>query len=138
MNEIQLTTEEIDLLLTIGLIMEFDQKSPNNIPNGGVNEIIVSNNIMEYEKFEEVEDSLYEYGLLDDEDFLTEKGKAYLEQLEKDLKGLQKDKGAKCGNDYTKIVFEEVKNFIEKTNDKIDWDMVCGICSIASLILTVF
>ena len=138
MEKIQLTTDEIDLLLTIGAIMEFDEENPSNIPKSGVNEIIVSNNIMEYEEFEEVEDSLYEYGLLDDKDFLTEKGKAYLDQLEKDLKGLQKDKDAKCGNDYTKTVFEKVKDFIRKTNDKIDWEMVSGVCSIVSLIVTIF
>lgn len=135
MEKVQLTTEEIDLLLTIGVIMEFDGENPNNIPNSGVNEIIVSNNIMEYEKFEEVEESLYEYGLLDDKDFLTEKGKAYLDQLEKDLKCLTRDKDAKCVNDYAKIVFKEVKDFIKRTNGKIDWNMVSGMCSIASLIL---
>lgn len=134
MEKIQLTTNEVDLLITIMAIMEFEDENPGNIPYGGVGEIIVSSNIMESDTFQEMSESLYDYGLLNDEDFLTEAGQSYLNQLEEDLKRLKEDKDAECINDYSKIDFVKVKDYIKEKLEKVDWNKVNCICSILLVI----
>lgn len=134
-ERIQLTADEIEVLMTIGAIMEFEKENPGNIPQGGVGEVIVSSDIMEAEIFNETAQNLCEFGLLDDEYLLTDNGRTYLEQMEHDLQLLKENKEADCGNDYTKVSFGEVKNYIKTSWDKINWNEVSGICSIALLIL---
>lgn len=135
MARVQLTADELDVLMTIGAIMEFEKENPGNIPHGGVCEVIVSSNIMEAETFNKIAENLYGFGILDDEYLLTNNGWTYLQQLEHDLQCLKENKNAECGNDYAKISFNEVKNYIKTSWDKINWDEISGICSIALLIL---
>ncbi len=114
MKKIQLTTAEIEILITISMIMEFESENSGNIPNGGIDEIIVSNNIMESDLYERVVNSLCHYGLIDEEDFLTESGQNYIKQLKKDADNIKKDKNAVCVNDYSKVIFKQVKEWLKE------------------------
>lgn len=117
MEKIQLTTAEMEILIVIAMIMRFEEDNPGNIPDGGIDEIIVSNNVMESDIYERVADSLYHYGLINDEDFLTETGQNYIKQLIDDANNLEKDKNAVCKNDYSNVNFAKVREWL----NRIDW-----------------
>lgn len=105
------------------MIMRFEEDNPGNIPDGGIDEIIVSNNVMESDIYERVADSLYHYGLINDEDFLTEAGQNYIKQLIDDANNLEKDKNAVYKNDYSKAKLNDVKKKIDEIKDKFDVDI---------------
>lgn len=110
------------------MIMEFEEENSGNIPNGGIDEIIVSSNVMESDKYEGVANKLYHYGLINDEDFLTEAGRNYIKQLIDDANNLEKDKNAVCKNDYSKAKLNDVKKKIKEIMSKFDADIAldCG------------
>lgn len=120
MEKVQLTTAEMEILITIDMIMEFDKANQGNIPYGGVGEIIVSNGLMESDIYGRVTDSLYLLGLINDEDFLTEAGQNYIKQLIDDANNLEKDKNAVCKNDYSNVKFEKVNEWLKE----IPWDKI--------------
>lgn len=70
-----LTTEQIELLIIISEIEEFDRKHPRNIPQGGIKEILESSNIMTSEEFKRLANVLEYYGYLHNGDELTIDGK---------------------------------------------------------------
>ncbi len=135
MGKIQLTTAEMEILSIIATVMEYNEKNPGNIPTGGIDEIIVSNGLMESEVYERGADSLFHYGLIDSEDFLTEAGKNYINQFANDAEKLKKDKNAVCENDYSKVDFAKVKEWIKK----IPWDQLidngCRILTAGNTVL---
>ena len=135
MGKIQLTTAEMEILSIIATVMEYNEKNPGNIPTGGIDEIIVSNGLMESEVYERGADSLFHYGLIDSEDFLTEAGNNYINQFANDAVKLKKDKNAVCENDYSKVDFAKVKEWIKK----IPWDQLidngCRILTAGNTVL---
>ncbi len=120
MDGLQLTTDEMDILLTIYAIMEFDRENPDNIPSGGIGEIIISNNVKDEKIFNICTDSLSAYGLLDDEYMLTQAGIDYVRQVKEDIENRQKDSRAECKNDYSRIDLAKLKERLQATMDRID------------------
>ena len=120
MEKIQLTTAEMEILIAIAMIMEFENENFGNIPQGGVGEVIISNNLMEPDIYERVADSLYHLGLTNDEDFLTEAGRNYIEQFKKDAENIEKGRNVVCVNDYSNVNFERIKVWL----NEIPWDKV--------------
>ncbi len=120
MDGLQLTTDEMDILLTIYAIMEFDRENPDNIPSGGIGEIIISNNVKDEEGFNICTKRLSACGLLDDGYMLTQAGIDYVGQVKEDIENRQKDSGAECKNDYSRIDLAELKKRLKTTIDRID------------------
>lgn len=113
MNEIQLTTAEMEILILISTIREFESENPENELKCGVDEVIVSNELMEPGTYKRVSDSLYHLGLIDDEDFLTEAGQSYIEQVKKDAENMKSDRNAVCVNNYSNVNFEKVTEWFK-------------------------
>ena len=81
-----LTTEQIELLILIECIEEFDKENPGNIPNGGIREILVENSIMELEDFDRITEVLEYYGYLKNGDELSIDGRQYINLFKEYLK----------------------------------------------------
>lgn len=81
-----LTTEQVELLILINDIEDFDREHPGNIPTGGIKEILDSSNVMEPEKFSQLANVLEHYGYLHNGDELTIDGKQYIELFKEYLK----------------------------------------------------
>lgn len=120
MKEIQLTTAEMEILILISSIREFESENPENELKCGVEEVIVSNELMEPDLYERVSDSLYHLGLIDDEDFLTDAGQSYIEQVKKDAENMKSDRNAVCVNNYSNVNFEKVAEWFKS----IHWNEV--------------
>lgn len=120
MNEIQLTTAEMEILILISTIREFESENPENELECDVGEVIVSNELMEPDEYQRVADSLYHLGMIDDKDFLTEAGQSYIEQVKKDAENMKSDRNAVCVNNYSNVNFEKVAEWFKS----IHWDKV--------------
>ena len=120
MKEIQLTTAEMKILILISSIKEFESENPENELKCGVGEVIVSNELMEPELYERLSDSLYQLGLIDDEDSLTDAGQSYIEQVKKEAENMKNGRNAVCVNNYSNVNFEKVAEWFKS----IHWDKV--------------
>lgn len=87
----QLTTEQVELLIMINEIEEFDSLHPGNIPDGGIKEILESSNIMSSEKFSQLANVLTYYGYLHNGNELTIDGKQYIELFKEYLRQKSED-----------------------------------------------
>lgn len=74
-----LTTEQISLLLMIKAIDDFGKENPDNIPPGGVMEVLVSNDLIQPEDYDRITTVLKHYGYLHNGDELTTDGRQYVE-----------------------------------------------------------
>lgn len=74
----QLTTEQIELLILIKEIEDFNREQPGNIPDGGVGEIIVSSGVMTADELKDTTDILENYGYLQNDYELTIDGRQYI------------------------------------------------------------
>ena len=140
MATLQLATEELELLLTINAIMEFDKENPGNIPEGGIGEIVVSNALMSAEEFDKVAKDLNQFGLLDDEWMLTEAAVNYIKQFESDIENLKKSKEAVCKNDYRKVDFVKLKekfSFVKEKVKGINFETVYMWVSLAAALVQI-
>ena len=86
-----LTTEQAELLLMIYDIEEFDEEQPENIPIGGIGEILDENQIMSGKEFKRLAERLEYYGYLHNGDELTADGKQYVELFKEYLKQKEKN-----------------------------------------------
>lgn len=59
----QLTPEELEILILIKTIEDFEEENPGNLPPDGIREVIVSSDIKTPEEFDKITDVLYENGL---------------------------------------------------------------------------
>lgn len=75
----ELTTEQISLLLMIKMVEDFEKENPNNIPDGGVKEVLDSNDLVKPEDFDRIAKVLEYYGYLRNGDELTIDGRQYIE-----------------------------------------------------------
>lgn len=123
-QQIALTTEELNLLLMIFAITEFDKEQPGNIPEGGVGEVLVSSSIIEPEDFDELSDNLLEYGFINEDCLITALGIKYLDNFAEDLKQIEKNPKAECINDYVKVDFKNLYKNIKETVSKVNWGKV--------------
>lgn len=73
-----LTTEQIELLILIECIEDFDKENPGNVPLGGIKEILDTNSLMEPEDFDRIAKVLEYYGYLENGDELTIDGRQYI------------------------------------------------------------
>ena len=73
-----LTTEQVELLILIECIEDFDKKNPGNVPPGGIKEILDTNSIMEPDDFDRIAKVLEYYGYLENGDELSIDGKQYI------------------------------------------------------------
>lgn len=138
MSKLQLTTEEFELLLIINEIMEFNKQKSENIPEGGIGEIIVSSNIMDNDSFMKIANNLYDKGLLNDDWFMTESGEMYIKQFNEDIENKKKDKTAVCKNDYSKIDFNLIYINVNGASKKDDWGKVFDrVCKVIEIVLTI-
>ena len=74
-----LTTEQLELLIIIDEIETFDRVHPDNMPAGGIKEILNNNGIMSPEDFSRIANVLGYYGYIHNGDELTVDGKQYIE-----------------------------------------------------------
>ena len=104
-----LTTEQLELLIMIDEIEEFDKKHPGNIPAGGIKEVLDSSNVMGDEDFSRIASVLEDYGYLHNGDELTVAGKNYIEFFQEYLE--QKAKDVKTEHRTFALVNIEQLNF---------------------------
>lgn len=87
-----LTERELELLLLIKSICEFDAENPGNIPEGGIGEIAVSNGIYEPDEYKECLQKLRQLKLVDGDEKITEAGTNYLITLYAEVEKFCKEK----------------------------------------------
>ena len=97
----QQTLTEDELMITLKAIADFNRDNPENIPEGGIGEVIVSNGIMEPDELDRLYDSLSEKGMVYGDYLLTAKGEQFIAGL---------DKG------FFRKVCEKLKSMAEKIN----------------------
>lgn len=138
MEKIQLTTDEIELLITISAIIGYSEENFEGKLDTGIDEIIVSNNIMDEDEYQEVSNNLREYGLLDDEDYLTDAGQNYINQLKEDGNSEEKDNNTELKNDYSMIDFVKIKEWLKEAVSKIDIEKaIDAIYKVSAIIDTI-
>lgn len=74
-----LTTEQLELLVIIDEIQEYDKEHPNSIPAGGIKEVLDSSSIMDSDNFNRIANVLEYYGYIHNGDELTVDGKQYID-----------------------------------------------------------
>ena len=121
----ELTTEQVELLLIIENIEEFDKTNPGNIPNGGVKEILDTSNVMDPDKFNELAQVLEYYGYLHRGDELTIDGKQYLALFKEYLKE-KTNNPLIVHKSFTLINIENLKADIEASLGKISFAVEFG------------
>lgn len=125
-----LTERELELLLLIKSICEFDAENPGNIPEGGIGEIAVSNGIYEPDEYKECIQKLDQLGFVDEDDKVTTAGNNYIEEI----KHLVDETLA--GENKVSLS-EELKHYFKKLHDfiKTDWSK-CPYVSNACIVVT--
>lgn len=113
-----LTTEQVELLILIDSIEEFESKNPGNIPPGGIKEILDSSNVMEPEKFSQLANVLEHYGYLHNGDKLTIDGKQYIE-LYKEYLSQKAETPSVQHNSYSLINIGKLDSNLEISFGKI-------------------
>lgn len=88
-----LTERELELLLLIKSICEFDAENPGNIPEGGIGEIAVSNGIYEPDEYKECLQKLRQLKLVNDDEKITEAGNDCLIEYYTEAEKICKEKG---------------------------------------------
>lgn len=125
-----LTERELELLLLIKSICEFDAENPGNIPEGGIGEIAVSNGIYEPDEYKECIQKLDQLGFVDEDDKVTTAGNNYIEEIKRLV-----DETLAGENKVSPS--EELKHYFKKLNDfiKTDWSK-CPYVSNACIVIT--
>lgn len=119
-----LTAEELSLLYVIKAIEEFDKKNPGNIPQGGMHEVIVENDIFELEELDNLRKSLSEKGLINEEIFITTQGNECIADFEKVLRQAIKDNKAPDSEKYSKDLLKTLSEKLKGRIEKINWQEV--------------
>lgn len=113
-----LTTEQLELLIIIDEIETFDRVHPDNIPAGGIKEILNNNGIMSPEDFSRIANVLGYYGYIHNGDELTVDGKQYIELFKEYLK--QKSENPNIEHiSYSLLNFEKLEINLEACLSKI-------------------
>ena len=81
--EMKLTERELELLLLIKSIWEFEATNPDNIPQSGIGEIVVSSLIYEPDEYDKCIEKLDELGFVDEEDKITTAGNDYIAEFKR-------------------------------------------------------
>lgn len=138
MEKIQLTTDEIELLITISAIIEYSEENFEGELDTGIGEIIVSNNIMDDDEYQRVSNNLRKYGLLNSEDYLTVAGQNYINQLKEDGNSKEKGNHTELKNDYSMIDFVKIKEWLKEAVSKIDIEKaIDAIYKVSAIIDTI-
>lgn len=125
-----LTERELELLLLIKSICEFDAENPGNIPEGGIGEIAVSNGIYEPDEYKECIQKLDQLGFVDEDDKVTTAGNNYIE-------GIKRLVDETLAGENKVSLSEELKHYFKKLHDfiKTDWSK-CPYVSNACIVVT--
>lgn len=138
MEKIQLTTDEIELLITISAIIEYSEENFEGELTPSIGEVIVSSNIMDENEYQRVSNNLHEYGLLNSEDYLTDAGQNYINQLKEDGNSEEKDNNTELKNDYSMIDFVKIKEWLKEAVSKIDIEKaIDAIYKVSAIIDTI-
>lgn len=138
MEKIQLTTDEIELLITISAIIEYSEENFEGELAPSIGEVIVSSNIMDEDEYKELANRLSEYGLLDDKDYLTDAGQNYINQLKEDGNSEEKGNNTELKNDYSMIDFVKIKEWLKEAVSKIDIEKaIDAIYKVSAIIDTI-
>lgn len=86
-----LTTEQLELLVIIDEIQEYDKEHPNSIPAGGIKEVLDSSSIMDSDNFNRIAHVLEYYGYIHNGDELTVDGKQYIDLFKEYLEQKSQD-----------------------------------------------
>lgn len=132
-----LTARELELLLLIKSIWEFEAENPGNIPRGGINEIVVSSLIYEPDEYEECLQKLEQLGFVKD-DKVTTAGNDYIEEFKSSIDETLTEKN---GDTLPK----EKKNYLRELCQFLNTDLkkypiignACTIITIAAGIATI-
>ena len=133
--DIKLTERELELLLLIKSICEFDAENPGNIPEGGIGEIAVSNGIYEPDEYKECLQELRRLKLVDGDEKITEAGNDCLIEYYTEAEKICKEKGIE--NPFAEQL-QQLREFSEQPHkEKIDLkQVVINICKIVITIGT--
>lgn len=138
MEKIQLTTDEIELLITISAIIGYSEENFEGELDTGIGEVIVSNNIMDEDEYQRVSNNLHEYGLLNSEDYLTVAGQNYINQLKEDGNSEEKGNNTELKNDYSMIDFVKIKEWLKEAVSKINIEKaIDAIYKVSAIIDTI-
>lgn len=91
--DIKLTERELDLLVLIKSIWDFEEKNPGNIPDGGIGEIAVSGLEYEPDEYKECLQELRQLKLVDGDEKITEAGNDCLIEYYTEAEKMCKEKG---------------------------------------------
>lgn len=86
-----LTTEQLELLILINDIEEYGKKHSENIPQGGIKEVLWSSNLMDEDELVRIANVLKYYRYIDKYFELTVDGKQYIELFEEYLEQKAED-----------------------------------------------
>lgn len=133
-----LTARELELLLLIKSIWEFEAENPGNIPRGGIKEIVVSSLIYESDEYEECLQKLEQLGFVDKKDKVTTAGNDYIEEFKSSIDETLTEKN---GDTLPK----EKKNYLRELCQLLNTDLkkypiidnACTIIAIAAGIATI-
>lgn len=129
---------EIELLITISAIIEYSEENFEGELTPSIGEVIVSSNIMDENEYQRVSNNLHEYGLLNSEDYLTDAGQNYINQLKEDGNSEEKGKNTELKNDYSMIDFVKIKEWLKEAVSKIDIEKaIDAIYKVSAIIDTI-
>lgn len=128
-----LTERELELLLLIKSICEFDAENPGNIPEGGIGEIAVSNGIYEPDEYKECLQELKQLKLVDGDEKITEAGNDCLIEYYTEAEKICKEKGIE--NPFAEQL-QQLREFSEQPHkEKITLEqVVSNVCKMVAIL----
>lgn len=129
--DMKLTERELELLLLIKSICEFDAENPDNIPEGGIGEVVVSNGIYEPDEYKECIQKLDQLGFVDEEDKITTAGNDYIAEFKRLVDETLAGENKVSLSEELKYYFKKLHDFIET-----DWSK-CPYVSNACIAVTI-
>lgn len=130
----QLTPEELEILILIKTIEDFEEENPGNLPQGGIEEVIVSSDIKTPEEFDKITDVLYENGLTDENKATTNKGKEYIEKLAKEMESGKVNLSTAILTTLKKFLEEDIEKYPVIKNAGTICTLLGGIVSLLTVL----
>ena len=130
----QLTPEELEILILIKTIEDFEEENPGNLPPGGIGEVIVSSDIKTPEEFDKITDVLYENGLTDEDNATTSKGKEYIEKLTKEMESGKVNLSTAILTTLKKFLEEDIEKYPVIKNAGTICTLLGGIASLLTVL----
>lgn len=113
-----LTARELELLILIKSIWDYEAENPGNIPAGGIGEIAVSNLIYKPDEYEECLQKLNQFGFVDKKDKVTTAGNEYIEEFKSSLDEALAEENGDTLPKEKKNYFQELDQFLKSDLQK--------------------